>query len=233
MAGTNTDNKNAEDVKKSVCDMIDQLLGNPTASTTDSSDTPDNKDGDGEKTDTTDSANQDVAVQVADSNNEEIAQLKQEIADANEKVSSLETELALTKDSLAKAEENLAIAQTEANDMKDKCMALATANKEMVADSIIAKELVGGKITEETKDARKEELVAKSMKELAELQKDSVEETKVPRTPAQVTNPTLANPEKETDSNGSADANKETTDNNAAKKTVDDFAKDIVGKLFK
>ena len=114
--------------------------------------------------------------------------------------------------------------------MKDKCMALATANKELVADGIIAKELVGGKVTEETKDARKEELMAKSMKELAELQKDSVEE-KAPRTPAQVTSPVKV--DDNNGDNGNADVNKETTDNNAAKKTVDDFAKDIVGKLFK
>lgn len=232
MAGTNTDNKKAEDVKKTVCDMIDQLLGNSAAaSTSDSSATPDeNKDGAEEKPATATDAEQpkDDTAQVADS--QELEQLKQQLADANEKVSSLETELTETKDALAKAQEDLASAQTEANDMKDKCMALATANKELVADGIIAKELVGGKVTEETKDARKEELMAKSMKELAELQKDSVEE-KAPRTPAQVTSPVKV--DDNNGDNGNADVNKETTDNNAAKKTVDDFAKDIVGKLFK
>ena len=235
MAGTNTDNKSAEDVKKTVCDMIDQLLGNPTASTSDSSATPnENKDGAGEDASATD-AKQDNTVQTTDSN-DEVAQLKQELADANEKVSSLETELSETKDALAKAQEDLATAQTEANDMKDKCMALATANKEMVADNIIAKELASGSLAEDAKDARKDELVAKSMKELSELQKEAeAGDSKTSRQPAQVTNPTLANPDKENkDSNGSADANnKETTDNNAARKTVDDFAKDIVGKLFK
>lgn len=232
MAGTNTDNKTAEDVKKTVCDMIDQLLGNSTVS--DSSTTPDesNKGEEGQSTTTDAKQPKNEEAQVADS--QEIEQLKQQLADANEKVSSLETELTETKDALTKAQEDLTAAQTEATDMKDKCLALATANKELVADGIIAKELVGGKVTDETKDARKEELMAKSMKELAELQKDSVDEEKAPRTPAQVTNPSLANPEKDNnDSNGSADANKVTTDNNAAKKTVDDFAKDIVGKLFK
>lgn len=231
MAGTNTDNKKAEDVKKTVCDMIDQLLGNDAAaSTSDSSATPnDNNDGADEQPATTTDAEQPKDdAQVADS--QELEQLKQQLADANEKVSSLETELTETKDALLKAQEDLTAAQTEATDMKDKCMALATANKELVADSIIAKELVGGKVTEETKDARKDELMAKSMKELAELQKDSVEE-KAPRTPAQVTSPVKV--DDNNGDNGNADVNKETTDNNAAKKTVDDFAKDIVGKLFK
>lgn len=231
MAGTNTDNKKAEDVKKTVCDMIDQLLGNDAAaSTSDSSATPnDNNDGADEQPATTTDAEQPKDdAQVADS--QELEQFKQQLADANEKVSSLETELTETKDALAKAQEDLTAAQTEATDMKDKCMALATANKELVADSIIAKELVGGKVTEETKDARKDELMAKSMKELAELQKDSVEE-KAPRTPAQVTSPVKV--DDNNGDNGNADVNKETTDNNAAKKTVDDFAKDIVGKLFK
>jgi TolA-binding protein len=231
MAGTNTDNKKAEDVKKTVCDMIDQLLGNgAAASTSDSSATPnDNNDGADEQPATaTDAEQPKDDAQVADS--QELEQLKQQLADANEKVSSLETELTETKDALAKAQEDLTAAQTEATDMKDKCMALATANKELVADSIIAKELVGGKVTEETKDARKDELMAKSMKELAELQKDSVEE-KAPRTPAQVTSPVKV--DDNNGDNGNADVNKETTDNNAAKKTVDDFAKDIVGKLFK
>lgn len=231
MAGTNTDNKKAEDVKKTVCDMIDQLLGNgAAASTSDSSATPnDNNDGADEQPATTTDAEQPKDdAQVADS--QELEQLKQQLADANEKVSSLETELTETKDALTKAQEDLTAAQTEATDMKDKCMALATANKELVADSIIAKELVGGKVTEETKDARKDELMAKSMKELAELQKDSVEE-KAPRTPAQVTSPVKV--DDNNGDNGNADVNKETTDNNAAKKTVDDFAKDIVGKLFK
>lgn len=237
MAGTNTDNKNAEDVKKSVCDMIDQLLGNSAAaSTSDSSATPDeNKDGaDGQQSGEAQDANQSGEAQVND-NNEEVEQLKQQLADANEKVSSLETELTETKDALTKAQEDLAAAQTEATDMKEKCMTLASANKDLVADSIIAKELASGSLTKENQDARKEELVAKSMKELNELQKEAeAGDSKTPRTPAQVTNPILANPDKDNkDSNGSADANKVTTDNNAAKKTVDDFAKDIVGKLFK
>lgn len=72
-----------------------------------------------------------------------------------------------------------------------------------------------------------------SMKDLHKLAEEQVtKDETTPRQPAQVTNPTLANPETK-DSNGSADANKKTTDDNKAKKTVDDFAKDIVSKLVK
>ena len=234
MAGTNTDkNKNAEDVKRSVCDMIDQLLGNTSASATDSvepkapennGEKPEDNVGDG-KTPETDS-------QVQDSNsNEELEQVKQQLADATAKNESLEAELTDAKDALEKTKEELAAAQTEASDMKEKCLTLATANKELVADSIIVKELATGSLTEENKDSRKEELVAMSMKELTELQKDTTD-SKTQRTPAQVASPVKVDDNK--DSNGSADANKQkTTDSKNAKKTVDDFANDIVGKLFK
>ncbi len=236
MAGTNTDNKGAE-LKKNVCDMIDQLLGNSTAaSTSDASATPENKDGADEEPTAKDAAKDEAGqTQDATNNNEEAEQLKQQLADANEKVSNLEKELNETKDALAKAQEDLTAAQTEATDMKDKCLALATVNKELVADSIIAKEIAAGTIKEDAKDTRKEELVAMSMKDLNKLSEEqSTADSNTVRKPAKVTNPTLANPEKNTsDSNGSADANKETTDNKAAKKTVDDFANDIVGKLFK
>lgn len=236
MAGTNTDNTNAENVKQQVCDLIDQMLGNAAANTDSAPATSDEpgKDSTNEPSapETSDAADNSSA-DVADAKNEELEQLKQELADANEKVSALETELTETKDALAKAQESLTAAQTDANDMKEKCMTLATANKELVADGIIAKELASGALTEENKDSRKEELVAKSMKELNDLSKET-SDSKQQRTPAQVTNPTLANPDKDSkDSNGTADTHKETTDNNAAKKTVDDFAKDIVGKLFK
>ena len=233
MAGTNTDNKSAEDVKKSVCDMIDQLLGNNVAVSTDSSVTPDDNNESGEQSATTDAGQVTDEVQVTDAI--DIDHIKKELADATEKIASLEAELTETKDALTKANEDLTAAQTEATDMKDKCLALATANKELVADGIIAKELASGSLTKENQDARKEELVSKSMKELNELQKEvEAGDSKAPRTPAQVASPALANPEKDTnkDSNGSADANIKTTDNNAAK-NLDDFAKDIVGKLFK
>ena len=233
MAGTNTDSKSAEEIKKNVCDMIDQLLGNnATPSTSEASDSVQNKDEAAEDTATaTDATQETPATEAPKAEDEEITLLKQQLADATEKAENLEKELNEAKDALEKAQAELATAQTEATDMKDKCLALASANKEMVADNIISKELANGSLTEENKDARKEELVAMSMKELADLQKEAeAGDAKTPRTPAQVTSPVKVDDNQ--NSNGSADANKETTDNNAAKKTVDDFANDIVGKLF-
>jgi len=230
MAGTNTDNKSAE-LKKNVCDMIDQLLGNGAATTSDASATPENKD-EAEQPVVNDQAPEAEAGQAEDATNNEAEQLKQDLADANEKVANLEKELNEAKDALAKAQEDLTAAQTEANDMKDKCLALATANKELVADGIIAKEIAAGTLKDEEKDARKEALVAMSMKDLNKLaEEQTTTDSKEVRKPAQVTSPVKVDDNK--DSNGSADTNKETTDNNAAKKTVDDFANDIVGKLFK
>ena len=68
-----------------------------------------------------------------------------------------------------------------------------------------------------------------SMKDLNKLsQETATEDSKQPRNPAHVTSPTLANNDEgnNNDSNGSAD-------NNKAKKTVDDFAQDIVSKLVR
>lgn len=229
MAGTNTDSNkttNAEDAKKSVCDIIDQLLNKST----DSSTTPeDNKDGEQKDNTATDGA--DTAT---DSQSEDVDKIKKDLEDAQAKIASLETELADSKSALEKANKDLEDSKAESANYQEKCMALATANKELVADSIMNKE---GLKDDAAKDARKEELMAMSMKDLNKLMEESTtkDSKEQPRTPAQVTNPTLANPEDNKDSNGSADTDKNTADSKKtdAKATVDDFAKDIVGKLFK
>ena len=236
MAGTNTDSK-AEDIKKNVCDMIDDILGNKAASASDSSSkTPEGTQGeeDANNGENNDSTTQNDNGTTNDST--EVKQLKTQLAETKKKNKSLETELADKKTELEKAQADLKDAQTEAGEFKDKCLALASANKELVADGIIAKELAAGKTTDETKDSRKEELLAMSMKDLNKLSEDTVVEDKKPRDQAHVANPTLANDEEKDskDSNGSADTNKATTeDNNKAKKTVDDFAQDIVSKLVR
>ena len=227
MAGQSTDT-NHTDTLKQISDMIDDLLGKTKSSASDSTQTPEQsevKDGeeqtkpeDNNAGDTTDST-------------DETEKIKKELSDAKEKISSLEKELKDSKAELAKTKEDLTAAETDATQFKEKCITLATANKELVADSIIAKE----NVEDDKKEARKEELLAMSMKDLNKL----AEETKTNddiqhRTPASVQNPTLANPDKDNkDSNGNADTNKQTTDDNKAKKTVDDFAKDIVSKLVK
>ena len=129
----------------------------------------------------------------------------------------------------------------EANSMKDMCLALAASNKEMLADSIIAKEKANGSLTDDKVNDRKQELVAMSMKDLTKASENiATSDSKTPRTPAKVESPTLADTTKDSgkttkDSNGvTTDTNKETADGNKrAKRTVDDFAQDIVGKLFK
>ena len=229
MAGTNTDSNkttNAEDAKKSVCDIIDQLLNKST----DSSTTPENNK-DGEQKDNTATNGADTAT---DSQSEDVDKIKKDLEDAQAKITSLETELADSKSALEKANKDLEDSKAESTSYQEKCMALATANKELVADSIIGKE----ELKDDTaKDTRKKELMAMSMKDLNKLMEEStVKNSKEqPRTPAQVTNPTLANPEDNKDSNGSADTDKKTADSKKTdtKSTVDDFAKDIVGKLFK
>jgi hypothetical protein len=107
-------------------------------------------------------------------------------------------------------------------------MALATANKELIADGIIKKE----KVAEDKKEARKAELLAMSMKDLNKLAEESEAADAQPRTPATVTSPALSTDKGTNDSNGAADVNK-TADDKKAKKTVDDFAQDIVSKLVK
>lgn len=232
MAGTNTDSNkstNAEDAKKSVCDIIDQLL-NQSA---DSSITPeDNKDE--EQKDNKDNKETNDTNEAADSQSDSVDKIKKDLEDAQDKIASLETELADSKTALEKANKDLEDSKAESTSYQEKCMALATANKELVADSIMSKE----DLKDDTaKDTRKKELMAMSMKDLNKLMEESTtkDSKEQQRTPAQINNPTLANPEDNKDSNGSADTDKKTADNKKSdvKATVDDFAKDIVGKLFK
>ena len=230
MSETNTDSKvtNAEDAKKSVCDIIDQLLNKNS----DSSVNTDNKN---DEDNTTDNVSLDNTKDTLDSQSKDIEHIKKELEDANNKIATLENELADSKASLEKVKKDLEDSKIESAGYQEKCIELATANKQFVTDSIISKEELKDDIA---KDTRKKELMAMSMKDLNELfkeltTKDSSKEQQ--RIPAQIQNPTLANPEDNKDSNGSTDTDKQTADSKKAdtKSTVDDFAKDIVGKLFK
>ena len=234
MAGTNTDSNkstNAEDAKKSVCDIIDQLLNQSAdSSTTPEDNNPENNKDEEQK----DSKEIDGTNEAADSQSDSIDKIKKDLEDAQAKIASLETELADSKTALEKANKDLEDSKAESISYQEKCMTLATANKELVADSIMNKE----DLKDDTaKDTRKKELIAMSMKDLNKLMEESTtkDSKEQQRTPAQINNPTLANPEDNKDSNGSADTDKKTADNKKSdvKATVDDFAKDIVGKLFK
>lgn len=234
MANTGKDSTQVDAAKKAVCDIIDQMLGKPAVA--DSTTTPDSTpatDGEEQKTDANDGQAQTDADVKDSQQTEELEKVKKELADSKEELAKVQKELEDSKAALEQTKKELEDSKAEADELKDKCMTLATANKELVADGIIAKELAAGKVKDEEKDARKEELLAMSMKDLNKLSEEEVVKDAAPRTPAQVTNPTLANPDKDNkDSNGTADTHKETTDSKEAKKTVDDFANDIVGKLF-
>ena len=158
----------------------------------------------------------------------ELESVKTQLVDAQAKIESLTKELEDTKANLDKANEELKDSQNTMNQFKDKCVALASANKELIVDNILKSE----NIEDDKKDARKNELLAMSMKDLNNLTKETeTKDNTQTRTPANVTNPSLSS-DNVNDNNGIADVNKKTADDKA-KKTVDDFAQDIVSKLVK
>lgn len=237
MSAPNNDNtqpvsnasNNADAAKKSVCDIIDQLLNNNSEVPVQDNNNTDNSDNIQDNNDNKDENNsENLEDKTAD---EKIKDLEKQVADSNEKIKDLEQQIEDAKANTTKLENELEDSRTENSDLKDKCLALATANKELVADSIIAKEQVADDKIED----RKKELMELSMKELNKLVEDSSAKDDIQhRQPAQVQNPSLANPEKNNkDSNGSTDTDKKTTTDNRAKKTVDDFAQDIIGKLVR
>lgn len=240
---TQASNASAEEVKKSVCDMIDQLLGKPStaSSTSDSQTTTEQQTTEtpaaASATDGTQATEGTPSATDANQNGDDMAQKLQkaeaDLADATKKLEEVQTELQTTKDALTKANSDLEAANAELQTTKDMCLSLATANKEMVIDQILAKEKAAKTLAEDKVEERKNELLAQSMKDLNKMLSDS---TAAPaaRTPATVQNPTIADTSKD---GGSTGANGTTADsdnaNKSAKRTVDDFAKDIVGKLFK
>lgn len=236
MGETNKDSKatDAATAKKSVCDIIDQLLNTGTESAAAASDNNDQ----GTATDSTGeqasgATATDTAASTEGSSAEDNNKLKKDLEDAQAKVKELETQLADAQKNLETAQQEAKDAKEQAEGLQDKCIALATANKELVADSLLANESFEN---DAAKDARKKELMAMSMKDLNKLAESATATDTQRRTPGKVTNPTMAgeDPVKD-DSSGSGtntatDSNK---NNNKPAKTVDDFAQDIVGKLLR
>lgn len=232
---------NAEEVKKSVCDMIDQLLGKPsTASSTSDAQTPppaENQQTPPPVADGNQPNEQPAASDANQNANDELTKKLQkaeaDLADANKKLGEAQTELQTTKDALTKANADLEAAQAELQTTKDMCLSLATANKEMVIDQILAREKANNTLAEDKVEERKNELLAQSMKDLNKMLSDATTAS-TPRTPASVASPALADTSqdsgKQTANGAVADGNNA---NKGAKRTVDDFANDIVGKLFK
>ena len=231
MTGTsNTDNKNVDALKSKVCDMIDELLGTPPAEASDSTNTPETSEAtDGKGAEGTTETQTAEGVADAAGADAELETVKAELADAQSKVAELTKQLEDSAAELQQARDNLKAAEENAEQFKDKCMALASANKELIADGIIKQE----KVADDKKEARKAELLAMSMKDLNKLAEETEAADAQTRTPATVTSPALSSDKDAKDSNGAADVNKPTADDKKAKKTVDDFAQDIVSKLVK
>ncbi len=155
-----------------------------------------------------------------------IAELEKELKDAKSKIETLETEAIDAQSQIQTLTQTIEDSKAEAESYKQRCIALATANKESMVDSIIAKETFE---TEDAKTERKKDLMIKSMKELKAMSSDTQKAAPVQRTTASVTSPCLA-VEDENESNGNADTDKK-PDNRIV--TVDDAAQDIIKRLFK
>ncbi len=216
----------ADDLKKSVCDMIDQLLNNAATSNSDTNT------GTKEVEAAQDNEPQDKA-QAEDKTSEEldtkIKDMEAKLNDATQQIEEKEKELQKANDELNSLKSKLEEAQTEAANLKDMCLNLASANKNMVIDQILAREKANNVLAEDKIEERKNELLAQSMKELNKTLSDANAPV-TPRSPVSVPNPGLADRSKDTDGNV---ADGEPVNKPETKRTVDDFAKDIVGKLFK
>lgn len=234
MDGSNT--KSKDEQKKAISDFIDKLLGADTNKDEQASEPADNTDNTEDTTNhdnAADNANNSEADSAEDST-KELDEVKKQLKEAQDKITALEKDLADAKSETDKAKKELEDSKEESEGYKDMCLTLASANKELLADSIVAKEVAADVLKEDKATDRKKELLGMSAKELEKLaakdvKKEDTSDSTTQRQMADVKSPVLANP----DSNGSADTNKDSADGKEARSTVDDFADDIVSKLFK
>lgn len=255
---TQEDNKNKEEnsmggsdsTETNVDNIIDQTLGTPTTEVKDSSNPVENQtqgandnNSSAETGQTTDESGntptentadgQNNTSSVTDQTNEKdakIAQLEQELKNAKAKIEKLETEAIDAQSQIETLNKTAEDARTEANSFKQRCIALATANKEAVVDSIIEKETF---TSNDAKNERKKDLMIKSMKDLKTI-KENLQQSNVQRTQASITSPCLSvdNQTSNGNTNNVSDTNTKTQDNHNIK-TVDDAAQEIIKRLFK
>jgi len=239
----------SDSTETNVDDIIDQALGTPTVENNDSSVTPPVENQSQESTETSDSSNE--AGQTTDSGNApenqvadgtensaednqnepeekdaKIAKLEQELADAKAKIETLETEAIDAQSQIETLTKTAEDARNEANNFKQRCVALATANKEAVVDGIVSKETFDN---EDSKAERVKDLMMKSMKELKQISSDA-KQNNVQRTMASVQSPCLAVEDESNDSTKATDTDTK-TDNQ--KMTVEDAAQEVIKRLFK
>lgn len=255
---TQQDNKNKEEnsmggsdsTETNVDDIIDQALGTtPTAEVQDSTTpvedqtqepTTETADGSTEAgqttdesgqtpTDTTDGQTSTEEESKDDEKDAKITQLEQELTDAKAKIEELETEAIDAQSQIETLTKTAEDARTEANNFKQRCVALATANKEAIVDSIVAKETFEN---DDAKEERKKDLMVKSMKELKTI-KASTQQSNVQRTQASITSPCLAVEDPAGNGTDSATDTNKTTQDNHNIKTVDDAAQEVIKRLFK
>ena len=248
MGGTNNqnDSQSSNSQRDKLVAMIDELLGNPTAQTTDATNTPaatpDAQDGESKTAEptATDNNTDDVSKQLEDAN-QKIADLEKQLADANQAKEEAEAKLANAE----KAKEE-AIQDSVA--MKDQCIELALANKKLIADKIIELEISQKKLEDSKASERQKELISQSMKDL-QTTLDAIKKNETStaadsqRQPAQVQNPTLANIGEQnsvvTDANGNpvgtedSNSQKAKVEDSNKKKSIDDYTNDIIKKISK
>ena len=239
-----------------VDNLIDQTLGtttdttdtNQNQQTTDSNDTnttadttatpdPDTQATDSTKTDATtatDTTDADASVD----NDAKVKELEAQLADANKKIADLEAEAIDAQSQITELNKAIDEAKKDNAIFKDRCIALATANKEIIVDNLLANKKFD---TEDAKKEEKQNLMTKSMKELKAMQSEDSAKPAV-HTTATVPNPNLADnkiddltkPDKTKDSsNSDKDADTDKVTDNQKVKTVDDATQEILARLFK
>ena len=231
------------DNKSNVDDIIDSTL-NAGSDTKDSNQTPEQKaeetkpeaqdsqkdtNPEGKKPEeNTDSATDNS--KVVEEKDAKITELTNQLEDANKKISQFETDAIDAQSQIDTLKKQLEDAQKDATMFRDRCVALATANKEAIVDKLVAKEAFE---TDEAKDARKKDLMTKSMKELKAM--ETSDSTPAQRQQASVSSPVLANNDDNTADSKDSNSNDKVADTNNKDsqdiKTVDDAVRDIINRL--
>ena len=227
MAAQNTGSTTADTAKKSICDIIDSMLGTQAAPVVqpEASAQDNNNSGGGVSTQDSGTGPDDHG-QASD---DAVQKLNDQITELQKQNKELTDKLAESEKKLQQAEADMQATQATCDSYKEKCVTLAELNKSMTVDAYVSKEISVGAIKAENADARKEELKKMSMKEI-----DALEEPKAPETnqreQASVPSPVLS----ETDSNEAGNKSTAPEAGTADKmKSIDDFANDIVSKLIK
>lgn len=203
---------------------------NDAGQATENSGTPENTVTDENNSDQTEVSTTEDSTTETDEKDAKIAQLEKELEDAKAKIESLETDAIDAQSQIQTLTATIEDTKAEADSLKQRCIALATANKEAVVDNIMSKESFE---TEDAKAERKKDLMIKSMKDLKAMQ-DNLSQASVQRTQASVKSPCLA-VDDPTSNNNASNGNTADTDTKDNQKivTVDDAAQDIIKRLFK